>query len=362
MEAQPTELDLNKYHVMTPKKKRAVLLLAFIIIFVILPITAFIYYDFAINRPAQAGKNVSFVINEGDNVSVIASNLYSEDLVNSAFLFKFYVVANNLSNLLQAGVYNIPAGASVVELADQFQHGTNDFAITFIEGWRVEEFALHANKNFDKIDFERFVVLAKDSEGYLFPDTYYFNSEVDEAELLNRLTTTFREKTSDILTVENLARADMTEAEVLTFASIVEREVSNPDDRYIVAGILITRWRNGELLGADATTQYAVANNRLCDVDVTTSEACIPTKEDASNITWWPNTLTLDDLALDTPYNTRLNVGLPPTPIANPGLSAIEAVLNYTESDYSYYLTDEEGLTHYARTLEEHNQNVADYL
>jgi UPF0755 protein len=84
--------------------------------------------------------------------------------------------------------------------------------------------------------------------------------------------------------------------------------------------------------------------------------------EDVSDFNWWPKDLTEEDIKIENPYNTRVNVGLPPTPICNPGLSAILSVLNYEDSPYYYYLTAKDGTTHYARTISEHNQNIAKYL
>lgn len=356
------ELDPNEYHVLTPPKRRLLVILGIILIVLVIPVLSFFYYDIAIKRPAQDSQEATFVINEGDSVSNVAGRLNEENLVNSAFLFKFYMIVNNLQTDLQAGVYKVPAGISVIELAEVFQHGTDDYAVTFLEGWRVEEFAFEANAHLGKVDFESFVILARDYEGFLFPDTYFFNAEVDETEVLERLTVTFNEKTADLITEEVLTDLDMTREEVVTFASMVEREVFNEDDRPVVAGILINRWRNGELIGADATTQYAIANETMCAYDSDKVEACVPTKDEAAEIDWWPQSITLADLENDSPYNTRKNVGLPPTPIANPGISAIEAVINYEDTEFTYYLTDSEGVTHYGRTLEEHNENIRQHL
>ncbi len=341
-------IDSSKFHTINMKYKKFYIALGFVLLLVVLPALTYTYYNIALNRPAQGFKEAQFQIDEGETVSSIGDRLHAQGLVNSDFLFKAHLLSQGLHTKIQAGVYNIPAGASVAELAEIFQHGTNDASITFIEGWRVEEYALAASEQFENVDYNEFLTLAKDKEGFLFPDTYFFNSDVDEEEIVELLAVTFEEKTVDILTPRALEAASLTKTEAVIFASIVEREVFDEEDRPVVAGILINRWKNGEALGADATTQYAVAS--------------LQTEEDARLLIWWPKELTADDLAYDSPYNTRLHAGLPPTPISNPGAQAIEAVLNYTDTPYNYYLTDENGITHYATTLEEHNRNISEKL
>lgn len=356
----PEELDPKKFHILTPKKQKILALIIFALFFIIGPILGSFYYKFAINRPSQITKEITLEIKSGESLDEIAGKLYSQGLLNSEILFKIYVIANKLDNKIQAGVYTIPAGTTVVQLTDILQHGTNDLAITFLEGWRVEEFALKANTNLNDVDYENFVALAGPSEGYLFPDTYYLNINISEKELLDVLRNNFEEKTRDVLTDEALQNVGLTKEQAVIFASIVEREVAKEDDRPIVAGILIKRWKNGELIGADATTQYAVAKIKVgCELN---SRHICPSDDDAQQVQWWPKNLTIDDLNMDSPYNTRKVSGLPPTPISNPGISALKAVLNPVFTDYNYYLTDSEGITHYARTLEEHTANISNYL
>jgi UPF0755 protein len=354
------ELDPKKYHVLNSKQKKLTLTIGIIFVLVFGTLFSYFYYKFAVDRPAQTDKDSTFRIESGQGLSEIAGSLYKAGLLNSEFLFKAYVVANHLNNNIQAGIYKIPAGASVKRLSEILQHGTNDVSLTFIEGWRVEEFARLAVQNLKNVDYEKFVKLASASEGYLFPDTYFLNNEIDEAGLLKILTETFSTKTQDVLTAETLAKTELTKEQAVILASIVEREVSTSEDRPTVAGILIKRWRNNILIGADATTQYAVAKIKAGCAD-NDNKVC-PSGDQSEATQWWPKELTNEDLALDSPYNTRKVLGLPPTPISNPSLDALTAVLNYIDTNYNYYLTDKEGVAHYATTLEEHHANVAKYL
>ena len=365
----------KKYHTLSEVQRRKILTLFVIGLMVLLPPFTLFYYKFSVTRPSQTSSENTYELRKGATVSEIATDLYSLGAVNSSFLFNFYVLWNKLDTNIQAGVYVIPAGTSIVELAEMLQHGVSDVRVTFIEGWRVEEFGREAAEKLSRIDYKDFVNAAKNQEGYLFPDTYMFNSEIQEEELIKYLKETFDNKTKDLLTDKNLSKVDLTKEEAIIFASIVEREVNAEIDRPVVAGILIKRWREDMLLGADATTQYVIAQDKYCvpascrngnvlcapDVSVDSCQKEL-TKEQALEIEWWPEHLTAYDLEFDDPYNTRKNLGLPPKPISNPGLNAIEAVLNYKDTNYYYYLNDAEGNTHYAVTLEEHQNNIYKYL
>ncbi|KKS16113.1 MAG: Aminodeoxychorismate lyase [candidate division WWE3 bacterium GW2011_GWA1_41_8] len=356
------ELDPTKYHVLTPKMKKLLIIAGAVLLLVVVPILSYFYYQAAINRPSQNPNEIRVSIPSGSGLSGIAGLLYERDLLNSEFLFKLYVMLNKLDKNIQAGVYVIPAGTSIVQLADILQYGTDDTSVTFIEGWRVEEYARLANEKLTELNYEDFVVMAKQYEGYLFPDTYFVNNEIKTKELIELLRSTFDRKTVDVLTPEVLSGLNMTKEEVVIFASIVEREVSKEEDRPIVAGVLIKRWRNGEILGADATTQYSLAAVKFgCDTE---DNSICPSDDQARDINWWPNpvSFTNEDIAFANPYNTRAVAGLPPAPISNPSLSSISAVVDFKDTEYLYYLTDSEGTTYYATTLPEHELNVARYL
>lgn len=352
-------LDPNKYHVLTKKNKIVIVVFCIIMFFIMMPLISFIYYKFAVTRPNQIDKELTFTVQSGETVTQIAQRLYETGAINSSFLFKVYVLLNDMQNNLQAGVYVIPAGTSTDRVAQQLLYGREDKTITFLEGWRMEQFAQEASKTFEKVDYAEFVSLAKEFEGALFPDTYTFNTQVTEQQLIRTLNETFNNKTQDVLSLDNLEKAGLTKEQALIFASIIEREVSNPEDKPIVAGILIKRWREGELIGADATTQYAVIPIRYgCNF---TTQVC-PNAEEIPNIEWWPNDLTLEEIQIQTPYNTRGVVDLPPTPISNPSLNSIEAVINYQDSPYYYYLHTDSGQIIYAKDLDEQNANVVKYL
>ncbi len=351
-------LDPEKYHVLTPKKKKIIILVLLFVFLILIPAISYGYYKLAVFRPSQTSKEANFRINSGDSVFEIAEMLYDKEAINSEFLFILYVFLNRSDTNIQAGSYTVPAGTNLVELVQHLSHGRNDVSLTFLEGWRVEQFAILASKKLEKINYQNFLEIAEPFEGYLFPDTYFFNKDIEKEELLETLTDNFNSKTRDILSDENLSKVGLTKEQAVIFASMVEREVRVKEDRSVVAGILIKRWKEGMKLDVDATTQYSVAKKRLCKGE----NYCVPNLEDIYEFQWWQNNLTREELDTEHPYNTRALVGLPPTPISSVSLSSLSSVINYESTPYYFYLTDKDGVTHYAKNITEHNQNVAKYL
>lgn len=193
----------------------------------------------------------------------------------------------------------------------------------------------------DQLFVDEFLSLTEGKEGMLFPDTYLFPKEASASSIVKKLLSNFDAKTQGLSSATNL-----NPNQVLTLASLIERETKKGSEREIVAGILLKRMEAGWPLQVDAAVQYAVADKK---------------SGGKSLDNWWP-ILTRDDLGIDSPYNTYRFQGLPPAPIANPGLTAIKAAYSPQDSEYWYYIHDNSGVIHYGRTLEEHNQNIAKYL
>ncbi len=328
-------------------KKKLLLLITLLIT---IPPVAYSYYNYALNLPGSSDETpVNFAVEQGQSVEEIAKNLESGGLIRSAALFRLYTVLSDLSSSLQAGEYQIPQNLNLKEVADLLRHGTFEERLTFIEGWRREEMANEISKiktparragrqnsNLNAVDFLR---ESEGLEGYLFPDTYFVSKETTAEDLVKMMRENFENRIKE----DEVDLQGLTLDEVVNIASIVEREVRLAEDKPIVAGILIKRFLNGWALQADATIQYALGYQN--------------DKEG-----WWKKNLILEDLEIDSPYNTYENPGLPPAPICNPGLESLETALNPTETDYWYYVSDSEGQTHFSVTNEEHNENVAKYL
>lgn len=313
----------------------------------------YLYYQVAVNRKNYDGQGeAEFVITPGQRVYEIANNLRIARLINSTTAFKIYVKLNNLSSKLQAGYYHIPRDLSLKDLVYILQHGKFDLKLTFPEGWRREEMAYYAAKQLGRDSFyQEFLKESENSEGYLFPETYVVPRDITAKELVAVMKETFDKKyTGASLSIGE--KNGLTKKEIVNVASILEREASRDEDRPIIAGILLKRLKNDWPLEADATVQYAQTSRLLPTISFAKLE----------NFGFWPKEITIDALKADSPYNTRMHPGLPPSPICNPGLASIQAVFKSVETPYWFYLTGTDGIMRYATTLAEHNRNIDQYL
>lgn len=277
-----------------------------------------------------------FVIVKGWGASQIANKLYSQKLIKNPLAFKIISQVSGKSSKIQAGEYRLSPSYSLFQIFAQFEKGPVELWITIPEGFRREEVARRfANVLGKDASFEKeFLSLTRDKEGYLYPDTYLFPKDATAAKIVDKMTSTFDEKTKIITRTTPLS-----DEEAVVLASLIERETKNTSEREIVAGILMNRLNADWPLQVDATLQYL-------------------TGEDGN---WWKSVLKAD-LDINSSFNTYKFTGLPPSPIANPGFTSLEAAFNPAHSDYWYYIHDNDGKIHYGKTLEEHNANVRKYL
>jgi len=334
------------------KKFIVIIALSLLPLIIIFLFSFYFYYQSAIKAGNLYDKYYTLVIKKGDDLPTIIKLLKKDQVIRSENLFKIYLKLSKLDVNIQAGEYDIPPHVSMEELAQILQNGVFDRKITFFEGERVEQYALKAASVITKneIDKQKFIKEFLDNpqtkQGYLFPDTYSYNTETTAGGLVSWMRSRFNEIATPVL---NSSTLNLTSDEIITLASIVEREGRNSTDRPIIAGILINRLNLDMPLYVDATTQYQIDNEKL-------------QTESIENINFWNSEITQNDLESESEYNTRKFIGLPPTPICNPGLQSINAVLNYTKTSYLYYIHDETGQAYYSETLDGHNQNVAKYL
>jgi len=281
-----------------------------------------------------------FVIKKGENITSIINNLEKEDLIRNKIVFYLVVKRLNIEKKIQAGDFRLYPSMDAYEIAKNLTHGTLDVWLTIIEGLRKEEIAQIVGQDFNIPETE---FLKKAKEGYLFPDTYLIPKQATAGSIVNIMTNNFNRKYNQELQSKAKAKK-LTDEEIIILASLVEKEAKFDYDRQKVASIILKRYRNEWPLQIDATIQYALGYQ--------------PNEK-----TWWKKNLTKEDLEIDSPYNSYKNKVLPPTPICNPGLTAIQAVIAADESTpYWYYLSDKNGQMHYAKTLEEHNDNIRKYL
>lgn len=315
-------------------------LLALFIVLLLLCGGAWLWWQDGISPVDPEDKTpVSFEVAKGEGVKLIASKLAQQKIIRSPTAFYILVKVMGLEKQLQAGEFRLMRSMDSLTVSRELTHGIMDIWITIPEGLRKEEIAARISKELDIPETE-FIKIAP--EGFLFPDTYLIPREATVGAILNLMVKTFHAKADDVIktgTVKN----KMSVNEIVTLASIVEREGINAADRPVIAGILMNRLNQKHPLQVDATLQFAIGYQ--------------PNEK-----SWWKKYLTNDDKEIDSPYNTYKFSGLPPGPISNPGIQSIEAVVYPKISDYFYYLHDNDGRVHYARTLEEHNANVSRYL
>lgn len=293
----------------------------------------------ALVPPRSFPRGAVVTIPEGTSLRKAGKILRERDVVRSSTLFEAYIIMQRGELRIKAGDYFFESPQSPWHVAARITKGAYGFeqvALTIPEGLtRTEIAALIVNKDqFPFFNEAAFLAATDGKEGFLFPDTYFVPRNMQGADLVHLLRETFDRKIAS--RAEAISTSGRTEHEIVTMASILEAEARTPEDRRIVSGILWKRIKIGMPLQVDAAF-LAVNGKQTPD-------------------------LTLDDLKIDSPYNTYIYRGLPPAPIVNPGLDAIDAALEPTESPYLFYLSDGEGVMRYARTFEEHKANKSRYL
>jgi UPF0755 protein len=319
---------------------------------------------------SQYSRPVRFTIEAGMPARSIGQELQRFGLILDPSLFEAYVRVNQLDDKIQAGTYMLDPSMTMREIVEAIQHAeTAAVSITIVEGWRLEQTADYLTKtdvlsdaakgeayrslaHAGAIDSDQYPFLqdrpvGTSLEGYLYPDTYQLPAEgATAADVIARQLDTFGQRVAPLYDAAvQQGQTDLSLYEVLTLASIVEREAVVPEERPAIASVYLNRLAQGMVLNADPTVQYALGY------------------QPASG-QWWKTPVTLEEYSMvDSPYNTYLNPGLPPGPIAAPGLSSIKAVLNPDQTDYLYFvaLPDGSGRHVFAKTFEEHQQNVARY-
>lgn len=289
----------------------------------------------ALNTPAGGDPTpVAFAVRAGENAASVAARLAEMELVRDGDLLRFYMRYRGLDNQIEAGTFYLSRTMTIRAVAEALASALPDeVTVRIWEGWRVEQIAeyLAAQPNLS-VDHDEFLKMirpggtrpgsysflgdipaAASLEGFLFPDTYRFLPKADAAAALDRFLARFDSQVTTAMRADAAARG-MSLFQAITLASIVEREAVHDEERPLIAGVFLNRLALGMPLDADPTTQYAIA----------------------APGNWWPP-LDFDPRTVDHPYNTYVHAGLPPGPIANPGLSSIRAVIYPAQTDYLYF-------------------------
>lgn len=302
-----------------------------------------------------------FTVSSGATAREIASELERKHLIRSELAFRMLVNEGGIERTLVAGDYELSPSMSTQEIVRVLSSGKvkRGVAITVVEGWRAEEIAARLEE-LGVAQGQEFLRLVADPylavppqgleippsgwEGYLFPATYEWDSRRGVQGLVQSMLIEFDARVGAELRQAMEARG-LSIHEALTIASIVEREAARDDERAVIASVYLNRLRQGMLLQADPTAQYAWASLN---------------PENASARGYWMP-LALEDLTIDSPYNTYRVKGLPPGPICNPGIASIRAVSAPADTDFLYFVARGDGSHAFSRSAEEHAQNVRIY-
>ncbi|PCJ99007.1 MAG: aminodeoxychorismate lyase [Zetaproteobacteria bacterium] len=288
---------------------------------------------------------IEITIPQGSSISRIAENLlYAgalEDVVLSPMIFKIGGRLTDQATKLKAGEYEIPARASMKDILDLLESGkVIQRQVTIREGltnWEIKQLLLAHDGLSKGVEFKM------KAEGMYLPETYSYQKGDSAVDIMNRMNIALEKTLSDAWEMRSPDLPLKTKEEALVLASIIEKETAIGLEHRKVAGVFINRLRKGMLLQTDPTVIYALTKGK-------------PQNEGKGPL---GRRLLLKDLKVDSPYNTYLYAGLPPTPIANAGRAAIEAALNPEEHSYIYFVADGSGGHAFAKTLSGHNRNVA---
>lgn len=317
-------------------------------------ISAMLYFFSEINRVVQkdVDKEIEFVINKGESINSIADNLVANKLLNNKQIFKLYIKLYGDKGFI-AGKHTLTTGMNLKEIVKTLNtdpKSDQEKTITILEGWRLDEIGayLESENLTSKEDFLAFtsninnlndinielpfkVPQNANMEGLLYPDTYRVFKKATLEEIVAKMINNFLVKLANNDVLAGYGKQKLSMYQVLVLASVVEREANNMHDRRLVADVFLKRINKRMRLESCATINYI-------------------TKKSSPRVSG-------EDLQIVSPYNTYMNGGLPPTPISNPSIEAIKAVVDPIKNDYYYFLNAPDGKMYYGKTLKEHNAN-----
>lgn len=304
-----------------------------------------ITYQSVLNTPVLQ-REITFEIEKGDSLNKIIGKLTEQGLNINPIWLKTYVYRHGVFNKLKAGEYELTANITIPELITIFVEGkSKKYSITFPEGWSLKEVLQEVKKQpFIKptLNYEissipqQLEMTEKHPEGWLFPDTYFYEKNALDVSILKRA---YR-KMQGVLAEEWQNKAQnlpyKTPYEALIMASIIEKETGVKNERQMIAGVFVRRLNKGMLLQTDPTVIYGMGESYQGNIKAT-------------------------DLTTATPYNTYIIQGLPPTPIAMPGRDAIHAALHPDQEEFLYFVAKGDGSHQFSKSMAEHNKAVNEF-
>lgn len=305
-------------------------------------------YFFA-NSPAStsASQKAIFKIFPGQSFDEIAKDLFHQNLITSATKLKLIAIITKSDRSIIAGEYELSATMSPLEILKRLTDGSVRLhRLSIPEGYNISQIAekvaevgfcgrqAFINAAWDEKEVQKAGINASTFEGFLFPDTYYFSGDVSPRQIISAMVDRFN-KAFPAEWEKRALETGFSVLEIVTLASIIEKETGVASERPIVSSVFHNRLKRNIRLASDPTVIYGIKD--------------------------FDGNITKKDLTTRTPYNTYMNSGLPPGPIANPGSASIEAALFPAETDYIYFVSKRDKTHHFSTTLEEHNRAVRKY-
>lgn len=309
-----------------------------IVLFSILAVVFFCAtISYLLMPPFSFPKDKMVTIKKGASLAEVSAILDKEDMIRSKSLFELCAKIVGGEKPISAGRYLFKEPISACAIATRIARnisGIPEVHVTIPEGMSNKEISVQLAKNIPSFDVAFFLEHTRTQEGFLFPDTYFFSENATAEEVEKTMIANFNKKISPW--IGEIEASGHTVRDIVIMASILEKEATTEEDKTLVSGVLWSRISKGMPLQVDATFLYLLGKK--------SSE------------------LTIADLQIKSTYNTYRNKGLPSGPIGNPGIVAIRAAIHPTTSPYLYYLSDDNGVMHYAKTFAEHIANKAKYL
>jgi UPF0755 protein len=325
--------------------KKGLIFISALLIFILLSFMALYFWYFLISPGGVDKKEEIFLVRKGSGLKTVATELERRRLIKSKDLFILWVILKGSAGEIKAGEYSLNQTMAPVRIFNILASGAiKTYPLTIPEGLTAEQIAdILAKRNL--VDKMEFISLVRDKtlvasyhidgpslEGYLFPDTYVISKDIDARALIGLMVNRFWNVFNALIEGQ---RKLMPLVEIVTLASIVEKETSLAEERPVIASVFLNRLKKRMRLESDPTVIYG-----LKDFD---------------------GNLKRKDLRTPSPYNTYINYGLPPGPIANPGREALMAVINPAKTEYLYFVSKNDGSHYFSATLKEHNRAVARY-
>jgi len=332
----------NEYQIPQTNKSKLNLLGLLALVVLVAILVAVVYYVTKVNKPTSfESHEVSFMLEKGWRTRQITNQLYEQKVIGNPTVFLIYTTLHGAGSKIQAGVYALNSNMAIPEIIDVLTAGKvvpTDRSITIVEGWTNKQIADYlVARGIIKIPDE-FLQKAKDQQGFLFPDTYKLGQAEGATELVQKMLSNFDKRVLYKVGTDQIIMASIIEKEVGRNKNVLTSDdlAAMQNERALVASVFYNRLGIGMPLESDATVNY------------------ITGKKDRQPL--------LIDTKVKSPYNTYQVRGLPPGPISNPGLGAIEAAITPAKSDYLYFLNKPDGEAVFAKTLAGHNANKVKYL